>query len=72
MELLTITAVRAKFEDPGPAMIFFLILLGCWVISIIVSYLIKCAITFALVPGLSGTFTILLGGAVGQLTLNTL
>lgn len=65
LELLTINDINAKFTDPKDTPLwFFVAVVALLVIVIPLSYCWKNAITFALIPGLCGVFTILFGGCI--------
>ena len=65
LDLLTIETFSEKFTDNLGALVFFCVTCGLWLCALVFSYLVKNAITYALVPGLTGVFTVLLGGVVG-------
>ncbi|CAL6061293.1 Magnesium_transporter NIPA [Hexamita inflata] len=72
MELMTVQKLSLMFGSvKSSAVWFFCGLIVAWIISVVVSYKWKSAVSYALIPGMCGVFTVLLGGVVGQLTLNT-
>ena len=66
VETLTIDRVIEKFTDSyNTPLQFFLFLTVAWFIITILSLFIKNSFIYALVPGLTGSFTIMLGGITG-------
>lgn len=72
LDLLTVESFSRKFTDDIGPLIFFCVTGGVWAGALVLSYFVKNAVTYAIVPGLTGVFTVLLGGVIGQLTLNSI
>lgn len=66
LELLTIEKINQKMTDTHDTPIWFFVgALIFLAVNIIISYIWKNAVTFAMIPGVCGTFTILFGSCIG-------